>query len=146
MNKLDYYEIGKRIRKCREELGLSQEEAAERCHISPSFYSNIERGVKIMSLETFVSICQAFSVSARLSSSMKNCLKQTLSFYKRYPKQKNMEVSNIKNILVFCRHLLVSLIVSDLFKKQERIIVSIEYNNSFLFYLPNSLSATICIF
>ena len=64
MNKLDYIEIGRRIRRCREELAISQEAAAERCGISPSFYSNIERGIKIMSLETFVSICQAFSVSA----------------------------------------------------------------------------------
>ena len=145
MNKLDYYEIGKRIRKCREELGLSQEEAAERCHISPSFYSNIERGVKIMSLETFVSICQAFSVSADYL--LYEELPETdVILLQSYPKQKNMEVSNTKNILVFYRRLLVSLIVSDLFKKQERIIVSIEYNNSFLFYLPNSLSATICIF
>lgn len=61
---IDYYEIGKRIRKCREDLGLSQEAAAERCGISPSFYSNIERGVKIMSLETFVSICNALDLSA----------------------------------------------------------------------------------
>ena len=64
LNKLDYIEIGRRIRRCREELGISQEAAAERCGISPSFYSNIERGIKVMSLETFVSICQAFSVSA----------------------------------------------------------------------------------
>lgn len=64
MKKLDYYEIGKRIKKCREDLGLSRESAAELCGISPSFYSNIERGVKIMSMETFVSICKAFSVGA----------------------------------------------------------------------------------
>lgn len=64
LNKLDYYEIGKKIHRFREELGLSQEAAAEKCGISPSFYSNIERGVKIMSLETFVSICSAFSISA----------------------------------------------------------------------------------
>lgn len=64
MNRLDYYEIGKKIKRCREEAGLSQETAAERCGISPSFYSNIERGIKIMSLETFTSICRAFSVSA----------------------------------------------------------------------------------
>lgn len=63
MEKLDYLEIGQRIRGCRENLGLSQEEAAERCGISPSFYSNIERGIKIMSLETFSSICVAMSVS-----------------------------------------------------------------------------------
>jgi len=64
MKKIDYYELGKRIRRCREELGLSQEAAAEQCGISPSFYSNIERGIKIMSLETFCSICSTFSVSA----------------------------------------------------------------------------------
>lgn len=64
MKSLDYYEIGKKIKKCREDLGLSQEAAAELCGISPSFYSNIERGVKIMSLETFTSICSAFSISA----------------------------------------------------------------------------------
>ncbi len=64
MNKLDYYEIGRKIRRSREELGLSQEAAAEMCGISPSFYSNIERGIKIMSLETFVSICRTFSISA----------------------------------------------------------------------------------
>ena len=46
MNKLDYYEIGKRIRKCREELGLTQEAAAEQCGISPSFYSDRKKPLK----------------------------------------------------------------------------------------------------
>ncbi|MBT9787890.1 helix-turn-helix domain-containing protein [Clostridium sp. MCC344] len=64
MKDIDYYELGKRIRLRRTELGLSQETAAEKCGISPSFYSNIERGIKIMSLETFVSICKALSISA----------------------------------------------------------------------------------
>ena len=64
MNKPDYIEIGRRIRQCREEHGFSHEKVAELCHISPSFYCNIERGSKIMSLETFVSICQALSVSS----------------------------------------------------------------------------------
>ncbi|MGL5436936.1 MAG: helix-turn-helix domain-containing protein [Lachnospiraceae bacterium] len=64
MRKIDYYELGRKIKKCREDLGLSQEAAAEQCGISPSFYSNIERGVKIMSLETFVAICKAFSIGA----------------------------------------------------------------------------------
>ena len=64
MKDIDYNELGKRIQLRRKELGLSQEAAAEKCGISPSFYSNIERGIKIMSLETFVSICKAFSISA----------------------------------------------------------------------------------
>ena len=47
MNKLDYYEIGKRIRKCQEELGLTQEAAAEQCGISPSFYSDRKKALEI---------------------------------------------------------------------------------------------------
>lgn len=49
---LDYYEIGQKIRRYREDLGLSQETAAELCGLSPSFYSNIEKGGKVMSLKT----------------------------------------------------------------------------------------------
>ncbi len=64
MKKPDYSEIGKKIKKTRKSLGLSQEAAAELCGLSPSFYSNIERGIKVMSLKTFSSICQAFSLSA----------------------------------------------------------------------------------
>ena len=47
LNKLDYYEIGKRIRKCQEELGLTQEAAAEQCGISPSFYSDRKKALEI---------------------------------------------------------------------------------------------------
>lgn len=64
MKELNYIEIGRKIKKARANMGLSQEAAAELCGLSPSFYSNIERGVKIMSLKTFISICSAFSLSA----------------------------------------------------------------------------------
>lgn len=64
MKDIDYYELGRKIKIRRKELGLSQEAAAEKCNISLSFYSNIERGVKIMSLETFVSICKNLSISS----------------------------------------------------------------------------------
>ena len=64
MKELNYVEIGRRIKKARVNMGISQEAAAELCGLSPSFYSNIERGVKIMSLNTFISICSAFSLSA----------------------------------------------------------------------------------
>lgn len=105
MNKLDYYEIGKRIRKCREELGLTQEAAAEQCGISPSFYSNIERGIKVMSLETFVSICQAFSVSADYllrDELPKNdpILLQSLSEAKKYGGQQYEKYTHLIQALV----------------------------------------------
>ena len=64
MKELNYIEIGRRIKKTRINMGISQEAAAELCGLSPSFYSNIERGVKITSLNTFISICSAFSLSA----------------------------------------------------------------------------------
>jgi len=64
MKRVDYYEVGQRIRKCREDLGITQKAASKLCGISQSFYGNIESGNKIMSLETFYSICDAFDVSA----------------------------------------------------------------------------------
>ncbi len=57
MEYLDYYEIGQKIKQRRLDYGISQEKAAELCDISPSFYGNIERGMKKMSLDTFVVIC-----------------------------------------------------------------------------------------
>ena len=64
LKEINYIEVGRKIKKARVSMGLSQEAAAELCGLSPSFYSNIERGVKIMSLNTFISICSAFSLSA----------------------------------------------------------------------------------
>ena len=59
MNGLDYTLIGSRIRKVRTTLKLTQEEASERCDITNSFYGNIERGDKKMSVETLVKISKA---------------------------------------------------------------------------------------
>lgn len=63
MKKTYRYELGKKIRKCREDMCLTQEQAAELCGISPSFYSNLERGSRAMSLDTLMAISEAFSVS-----------------------------------------------------------------------------------
>ena len=63
MEYLDYYEIGQRIRRSRLEHGMSQEQASELCGISASFYGNIERGTKKMSLDTFVVICDRLKLS-----------------------------------------------------------------------------------
>lgn len=55
---LDYGRIGMRIRQLRKVKGWSQDELAKKCGISMSFLGHIERGTRIMSLETFVSICK----------------------------------------------------------------------------------------
>ena len=63
MSDIDYREIGRRVRAARKERGLTQEQASERCDITPSFYGNIERGDKKMSVETLVKISKGLSVS-----------------------------------------------------------------------------------
>jgi transcriptional regulator with XRE-family HTH domain len=42
--------FGRAIRRIREELGINQEEAAERCGLHRTYYSGIERGVRNVSL------------------------------------------------------------------------------------------------
>ncbi len=54
---VDYEDIGERIRRLRRDLGLTQEEMAEKIGISPSFLGHIERGTRVASLETLVAIC-----------------------------------------------------------------------------------------
>lgn len=64
MKELDYSKMGMRIRQVRKVKGWSQDELAKKCGISMSFLGHIERGTRIMSLETFVSICEALDTGA----------------------------------------------------------------------------------
>ena len=64
MRELDYEKMGIRIRQVRKAKGWSQDELAKKCGISMSFLGHIERGTRIMSLETFVSICAALDTGA----------------------------------------------------------------------------------
>lgn len=64
MRELDYGRVGMRIRQVRKVKGWSQDELARRCGISMSFLGHIERGTRIMSLETFVNICGALEADA----------------------------------------------------------------------------------
>lgn len=57
MNKSD---IGKRLRRHREKLGLSREQFAEQIGISPQFLAEIENGKKGMSAETLCKICEKY--------------------------------------------------------------------------------------
>lgn len=64
MRELDYIKMGSRIRQVRKAKGWSQNQLAQKCKISMSFLGHIERGTRIMSLETFVSICTALDADA----------------------------------------------------------------------------------
>ncbi len=64
MRELDYGKMGMRIRQVRKAKGWSQDELAKRCGISMSFLGHIERGTRIMSMETFANICTALDAGA----------------------------------------------------------------------------------
>ncbi len=56
--------LGRRIRRKRQERGLTQEEAADQIGISLSYYGNIERGLRVPSVEILVKIANQFHVGA----------------------------------------------------------------------------------
>ena len=57
-------EIGVRIHMRRKELGLTQEELAERMEVSIQMISNLELGKKAIRPENLVKLCNAMSISA----------------------------------------------------------------------------------
>lgn len=64
MHEIDYSAIGMRIREARKAKKWSQGKLAKQCGISMSFIGHIERGTRIMSLETFVNVCLVLGVDA----------------------------------------------------------------------------------
>ena len=60
---MDYVDMGKRVRKQRQLIGLTQQELAERIGVSTSFVGHVERGTRKASLETLVSISNAMELS-----------------------------------------------------------------------------------
>ena len=57
------YEIGNRIRKYREELGISQKELAERIGVSNGRVSNWEQGLNRPDADMLAKLCYALQVS-----------------------------------------------------------------------------------
>lgn len=61
---MNLMEIGGRIKLERKKHDLSQEKLAEMIYVSPHYIYEIERGMKAMSLETFINICETLELSA----------------------------------------------------------------------------------
>lgn len=57
------YEIGNRIRKYREELGISQKQLAERIGVSNGRVSNWEQGINRPDADMLAELCRALKVS-----------------------------------------------------------------------------------
>ena len=61
---MDAKAVGQRIKAAREKKGLTQEELAALIDISPTHISVIERGTKILRLDTFVAIANVLEMSS----------------------------------------------------------------------------------
>jgi len=60
---VDYVLIGKRLKKAREDKGITQEKLAEYLDVSNAYVSKIERGKTSLNLNTFSAICDYLGVS-----------------------------------------------------------------------------------
>lgn len=71
---MDYKDLGSRVRIIRRQQSLTQEELAEKVGISASFLGHIERGTRVASLETLVSLCNVLDTTPEylLSASLHN--------------------------------------------------------------------------
>lgn len=56
--------IGKRIKKCREKLGLTQEDFAEKTGLSVNYISTVERGGSFPRCERLITIINGLETSA----------------------------------------------------------------------------------
>lgn len=62
MDKINYKEIGNRIRQRRKELKLTQEKLSEILEITPTYISEIERGTGISSLATITKLSKVLKL------------------------------------------------------------------------------------
>ena len=61
---MDKLTMGDRIKEARKKNGLTQEQLAERLDVSVEFVGQIERGLKLPSMQVFIKIIEALNVSA----------------------------------------------------------------------------------
>ncbi len=59
---VDYQAVGRRMKMKRRSRHLSQKDIAEAARITTSYYGNIERGLRIPSIDTLVLIANALGV------------------------------------------------------------------------------------
>ena len=96
MYKIDYKEIGARIRSERRKQNLTQEQLSEKAGISESFLGLIERGGRTLSIETMVNLANALNLSIEfiisgeynyrpgmIPSEIHDCLKQMTGSQRR---------------------------------------------------------------
>ena len=75
MSTVDYKDLGAKVRQARKKLGMTQESLAEAIGVSASFVGHIERGTRVASLDTVVTLCNVLHVTPMylLSASLIDC-------------------------------------------------------------------------
>ena len=63
MKQVNYHEMGSKIRKQRELLGYTREQLAEKLDVSTKFCSDIELGVKGVSIQTLAKLSELLCLS-----------------------------------------------------------------------------------
>ncbi|RKI66609.1 XRE family transcriptional regulator [bacterium 1xD42-67] len=85
MNKIDLQVLaGRNLQRCRTNANLTQEQVAEKVGISTSFYTNLERGSRSMSIPVLVALADVLHVST-------DCI--------LYKESSEIHIANICNLL-----------------------------------------------
>ena len=87
---MDYTALGHRIRTLRTASGLTQAELAERVGISASFLGHIERGTRVLSVDTLAALC-----AARPGCTMEDCIE----FARMYSSEIEYDEDNVAALL-----------------------------------------------
>ena len=95
--------IGKRIKQCRERLGLTQEQFAEKTGLTTNYISTVERGASFPRCEKLILIMNALEVSA--DAIFCDVLTHTTNHIRQQLCQKNLLHYLRKPRSVFCKWL-----------------------------------------
>ena len=98
-------QIGKRLYKRRKEMGLTQEAMAERLGMSTTFYGEIERGRKRLSIEKILLVYEQTGMDPDYLLTGKGPLDQAvMEIFKSCPEEKRPVLEQIlSNLTELCR-------------------------------------------
>ena len=101
---MDWVEIGGRIRKQRELFGYTREVFAEKLDITPKFCSDIELGVKGMSVQTLCRIADVLKLSTDYIlfgvGSQENALRSTMMLQRCTPVEQKYAEDILKTFVI----------------------------------------------
>ena len=95
---MDWINVGKRIRKQREYMGMTREAFAESIDVTPKFCSDIELGIKGMSVPTLCRIAHVLNLSTDyilFGNSCDDAFSPAIELLKNCPNEKRSYLETI---------------------------------------------------